>query len=107
MRDKNLMEVLAGEILEDEMRLTLSQLSLACGVGTDLLLQFVEEGVIEPEEVVEQEWVFPGSSLRRVQVTLRLQRDLGVNLSGAALALELMDELETLRARLEAMERRD
>ena len=40
--------------------------------------------------------------LRRALSTAdgRLQRDLGVNLAGAALALELMDELDGLRAQL-------
>jgi len=33
-------------------------------------------------------------------VALRLQQDLGVNLAGAALALQLLEEAETLRARL-------
>ena len=32
-----------------------------------------------------------------------LQRDLGLNLAGAALALELLDEVEALRSQLRAM----
>jgi len=36
-------------------------------------------------------------------VALRLQRDLGLNLAGAALALELLDEVEALRAQLRVM----
>jgi chaperone modulatory protein CbpM len=36
-------------------------------------------------------------------VALGLQRDLGINLAGAALALQLLDEVEALRARLRAM----
>jgi len=35
-------------------------------------------------------------------VASRLQRDLGVNLAGAALALQLLDEIETLRAHITA-----
>jgi chaperone modulatory protein CbpM len=34
-----------------------------------------------------------------VRCALRLERDLGVNLAGAALALDLLDELNRLRAR--------
>jgi chaperone modulatory protein CbpM len=34
---------------------------------------------------------------------LRLQRDFDIGLAGAALALELMDEIESLRFRLRAM----
>jgi len=39
----------------------------------------------------------------RVRSALRLQHDLGVNLAGIALALDLMEELENLRAQLKIM----
>lgn len=39
----------------------------------------------------------------RVRSALRLQHDLGVNLAGIALALNLMEELEDLRAELKRM----
>jgi chaperone modulatory protein CbpM len=34
---------------------------------------------------------------RRVRTVVRLQRDLGVNLPGAALALELLDRIDELQ----------
>ena len=40
------------------------------------------------------------AELRRVRRAQRLQRDLGVNTPGIALALELLEEVESLRARL-------
>jgi chaperone modulatory protein CbpM len=39
-----------------------------------------------------------------VRSALRLQRDLGVNLAGIALALDLMEELDNLRAELKKMQ---
>ncbi len=53
------------------------------------------------------QWRFPGVSVRRVRTVVRLQRDLGVNVAGAALAIELLDEINALRARLEALEWRE
>ncbi|MBP1152859.1 hypothetical protein JOD69_004728 [Methylocaldum sp. RMAD-M] len=44
-------------------------------------------------------WQFNTAALRRLQTALHLQRDLGVNLPGAALALDLLEELEALRRR--------
>ncbi len=38
--------------------------------------------------------------MKRVRCAMRLTRDLGVNYAGAALALDLLDELDLLRARL-------
>ncbi|HEB87225.1 MAG TPA: hypothetical protein ENI68_09475, partial [Gammaproteobacteria bacterium] len=42
-------------------------------------------------------WCFSGPSLRRARIAVHLQQDLGVNLVGAALVLDLMEELESLR----------
>jgi len=42
--------------------------------------------------------------VRRAQRALRLQRDLALNLSGAALALELIEELDGLRERIRVLE---
>jgi len=63
-----------------------------------------EEGVIEPVGRSPERWRFRGASLRRLRCAQRLQEDLGVNTAGIALVLDLMDELEQLRARLGRLE---
>lgn len=90
----------SGIILEELTELTLVEISRACAVHVDCIVELVEEGVITPAGREPHCWRFSGAHLRRATVALRLQRDLGVNLAGAALALQLMDEVETLRARL-------
>lgn len=94
-----------GVVLDDELTFTLAELSGACRVHTETVIALVEEGVLEPHGEDAQHWRFTGTNLRRAQVALHLQRDLGVNLSGAALALELLDEIQMLRARLGALDR--
>ena len=89
-------------ILEDLTDLTLEDLCRACDAPTALLLELVEEGVITPSGNFSTQWRFTGLHLRHARVAVRLQRDLGVNPAGAALALQLMEELDTLRARLHA-----
>jgi chaperone modulatory protein CbpM len=39
-----------------------------------------------------------------VRIVQRLESDLGLNLAGAALALELLEEVEDLRHRIAALE---
>jgi chaperone modulatory protein CbpM len=39
-----------------------------------------------------------------VRCVIHLQRDLGVNLAGAALALDLLEELQQLRARISRLQ---
>lgn len=90
-------------ILEEQQGLTLEQLCRACDTQAEQLLALVDEGLIAPEGSAPASWRFTGLHLRRARVAVRLQRDLGINPAGAALALQLMDELDTLRARLRAM----
>ena len=89
-------------ILEDQQDLSLDELCRACSTEIDELLALVDEGVIAPRGAEPAHWRFTGLQLRRARVAVRLQRDLGVNTAGAALALQLMDELDDLRARLRA-----
>jgi chaperone modulatory protein CbpM len=49
-------------------------------------------------------WRFSSSHLRRARVALRLQADLGLNLAGAALVVQLLDEIAELRACLRALD---
>lgn len=96
-------DILSGYIIEDETRLTLRQLCDACAVHAEYIIELIDEGFIEPSGMEKAHWCFNGMSIRRVQRAKRLQHDLGINLAGVALAVDLMDEIEMLRARLERM----
>ena len=95
---------LSGQILDEESEITLIQLCKYCDVRGELIEAMVEQGILEPSGRRGSHWCFPSSSLRRTRVTLRLQRDLGVNLAGAALALDLLDRIEELKARLKVLD---
>lgn len=100
---KQMTDILSGNIIENETRLTLRQLCDACAVRADYIMELVDEGFIEPSGVEKSHWCFNGVSMQRVQRAKRLQHDLGINLAGVALAVELIDEIERLRARLERL----
>lgn len=91
--------VITGTILDDSVTLSLRELCRLCGVNAERIMDMVDEGVVEPRGVNPQDWRFGGKAIVRVQVALRLQRDLRVNLAGAALALDLLDEIAALRRR--------
>ncbi len=100
MNSHDLSLVHTGTVIEEDS-LTLGQLCRACGVHADWIISIVEESIIEPQGEDIRLWRFSGASLARARSALRLQRDLGVNLAGIALALDLMEELESLRAKME------
>jgi chaperone modulatory protein CbpM len=101
---KELLSLVSGEVVEEEVELTLVELCEACRMQTEQVLDLVEQGVIEPLGHDPARWRFRGVSMRRVRLVQRLERDLGVNAAGAALALELLEELERLRVRLRRFE---
>jgi chaperone modulatory protein CbpM len=97
-------EILSGLLLNDEHCLSLSELSHACDVQTEWVIELVNEGILEPQGKDIQHWQFSGISLRRVQTCVRLRRDLDLNLPGIALTLQLLDEIQGLRSHLRVMD---
>jgi len=97
-------ELLSGELLDAETELSLAELCSACELSETEIIELVEEGVVEPLGRRPSSWRFRAVSLRRIRISRNLQRQLGVNAPGAALALDLLDEVEALRARLKRLE---
>ena len=88
---------ISAMLLDDSVEFSLAELCAACRVSEELIVEIVAEGIVEPLGGDPAQWRFTGFALARVQRVLRLQNDFGVNLPGAALALDLLEELERLR----------
>lgn len=103
MNTTTTLPLLNGFILEHQTDISVEELSRGCAIQSDFILQLIEHGVIAPESgSAPDRWRFTSTQVRHASVAWRLQRDLGVNLPGAALVLQLLDEVETLRAQLAA-----
>ena len=97
--------VITGRILDEEPTLTLAELCINCQSPAETILKLVDYGIITPCEIESrpksaQQWQFQRNDLVRADKALRLKKDLGINLAGVALVLELMDELNELRNQL-------
>ena len=97
---KERLPVLEGLVLEEDYSLTLNQICRICTVHTEHVLELVEEGILEPTGTTVEHYRFRVDSLQRVQISCRLQHDLGINLAGVALAFDLLEEIEQLRNKL-------
>ncbi len=95
---------LAGELLGEDRGVTLAEVCRICGVNADEVIELVEEGVVEPEREGRTQWRFHSVSVWRVRRAVQFRQDLGVNNAGAALALDLLEELQQLRARVRQLE---
>lgn len=91
---------LEGPVVEETVQFTLVELCQASSTEEEHVLAWVMEGVLEPSGESPQEWRFSGDSLRRARLAARLAHDLEINPPGVALALDLLDEIAALRARL-------
>ena len=104
--DKQDQSALSVELIDEQRTFTLAELCRCFAIEAELVEALVEQGILEPAGRRGYHWCFPASSLRRTRITLHLQRDLGVNLAGAALALDLLERIDELDARLRVMKGR-
>ena len=97
MSDERYSEItLTGEVLEASDLVSTADLCRSCTVETQTITTLVAEGILDPAGKDIEHWRFTIGSLRRVKTVIHLQRDLGVNLAGAALALDLLDRIAEL-----------
>ncbi|MEE9345262.1 MAG: chaperone modulator CbpM [Methylococcales bacterium] len=94
--------VLSGIVMDDNQAISLAELCRCCSLPAEQVVTMIENGIVEPIEsrITISHWQFRGESVLRIQTAIRLKRDLGVNTAGAALALELLDEVKALRQQL-------
>lgn len=76
-----------------------------CRLELAAVVELVELGLVTPRGGSPQEWKLPASALPRMAMAGRLMRDLEVNVSGAALAIELLEAQRALERRIRLLER--
>jgi DNA-binding transcriptional MerR regulator len=82
--------------MEREQR-TLEGLAACAGVHPELVQYYMEYGLIEPIQHAGIQPLFDVACIARLQRIERLRRDLGVNLAGIAVILDLLDRLTALQ----------
>jgi len=90
-------------LLDESVTYSFTEFCNVCKVRDDLVYEMINEGIIVPLTMAgdsPQSWMFSATNIKKVQMTVRLQEDLRVNLPGAALAIELLEELEQLRSKI-------
>ena len=82
-------------------QLTLEGLAACAGVHPTLIEYFVEYGLLEPSVRTGTQWLFDTACIARLRMIERLRRDLGANLAGIAVILDLLDRLTALQREVE------
>lgn len=89
-----------GLVVEEHVIFTLTTLCRASGADRQQVQALVVEGLLHPTGHGPEDWRFSGPSLPMARTALRLSRDLELGLSGAAIVMDLLAEIEALKSRL-------
>ena len=82
-----------------------SEICRLCRLEIDAVIELAELGLVSPRGYAPEQWQLPAAALPRLAVAGRLMRDLGVNVSGAALAVELLEAQRDLEGQIRRLER--
>jgi chaperone modulatory protein CbpM len=93
-------ERLQAQIVGEREWLDVTEICRACHLEREQLLEFAELGMVMPRGPEPGQWRLPAEDLPRLRVAGRLMRDLGVNVSGAVLAVELLEVQHDLERRV-------
>lgn len=76
-----------------------------CNLETEVLVEWVSLGVVEPAGARVAEWRFSARQVRRAHTARRLQRDLELTPDGLPLVLDLLEEVRSLRRQVSVLRR--
>jgi len=85
--------------------IAVTEVCRVCLIDMSAVVELVELGIVVSRGASPDEWLVPAASLPRLRVAGRLMRDLGVNVTGAALAVELLEARGELERRIRRLER--
>lgn len=97
--------IVSSLTIESDPELTLDELCSACDISPGFIQDLIEYGVLDIKDVSLQAYRFTPVHLRRIRMIVHLQNDLEVNLAGAALVVDLMEQMDTMRAKIEMLEK--
>jgi chaperone modulatory protein CbpM len=95
--------VLEAHVLTESDWIGATEICQLCRIELAAVLELGELGVVSAR-ASGAGWQVPATALPRLRVIGRLMRDLGVNVSGAALAVELLEAQRALERRIRDLE---
>jgi chaperone modulatory protein CbpM len=89
-----------GVVVEETSTITFVEVCNQFNVTEEFLKEIMEHGLFQSESAELLEMSFDQKSISKIRSAQRLQEDLGVNIPGVVLVLELLEEMEALRKEL-------
>lgn len=95
---------MADKVLQETPEMTLDEICQSCGLSTETVLTYVQEGLIDVHGDPASGWRFSEIQMIHIQKAGRLERDLRLNPAGSVLALELMEKIKNLENQIKRLE---
>lgn len=87
------MKTVTALIIEEDNLIPLDAVCHSLSTEKTFLVELISHDIIRPQRINEA-WQFDSLSFRRTKLAVSFYHDLGINLEGIALALDLIDRLE-------------
>jgi chaperone modulatory protein CbpM len=84
--------IITGVIIDDQ-NFSLEELCRTCNTDQTFVIELIEHEVITPKGDTAQDWQFQANHISRIEKALSFYHDLGINIPGVSLALELIDKI--------------
>ncbi|MBK7251348.1 MAG: MerR family transcriptional regulator [Gammaproteobacteria bacterium] len=97
-------DLLEAELLDERHWIAIQELCELVQLDLATIVELAEQGVVAPRGVRPAEWFLPAAAMPRLRLASRLMHDLGVNVSGAVLAVELLESRRALEQQLRLLE---
>ena len=104
-RRSHMLAPLMGELIEERPACSLLELAELSGIPAETLVEYVDIGLIEPiSGRSARDWRFAGATVMRLKRAERLAQDFLLEPEALALVLDLLDEIDELRARIRRLQ---
>ena len=86
--------------------LTLTEICIELQLSQDACVELVDLGVVSPSGNAPQDWTFDYTSVCIIRRAARLRRELDLEWSAVAVAVNLLEERERMQAETETLRQR-
>jgi MerR family transcriptional regulator/heat shock protein HspR len=92
-------------VIDDRPRYMISIAAELVGMHPQTLRMYEQKGLVRPQRTAGNTRLYSEADLERLRLIQRLTSQLGLNLAGVEAVLDLEEQLQRMRARLERLER--
>lgn len=96
----NQANMLIGVLVEESETISYIEVCQKYNISKELLIEMMEHGLFANHSMRLEELALNPKELRRIESAFRLHQDLGINLEGVVLAIELLEKIDKMEHEL-------